>query len=796
MDTLDELLEQAVKLHHAGQLDEAEALYRQILASDPNDADALQLLGMVQFESGKKQESLELLRRALEINPQAPDCHFHLGFVLADMGEHDQAIAAFRQAVILKPDFAEALHYLGMSLREVGQLWDGVEAIRQSAVFKPQYMEALNNLGVGLRSLGDLDGAIEAYRQALRLRSDVPEVYNNLGNVLLEKGEVDESIAALRKALALRPAFAEARSSLGRALQVKGQFEEAVELLQQSWRDHPDSADMALQLGNALQALGRLDEAIAAYGDALALRPDHADTHQSLGNALQMTNRLDEAIAAYRRALELQRDFPDAYNNMGNALLASGHLEEAIRAFHNALELQPDAPGFLNNLGRALQLKGDFRGSFHFLRRALNMQPNYLSAHSNLLYVSHFHPDFDSEAIYQEHLTFNREHAQRVKGEIAPHRNDPSPDRRLKIGYVSPDFREHSVAFFLRSLLGAHDPNQVEVFCYAENILPDEFTARFQQSVHHWRRTAGLGDAQVAQMVRDDQIDILVDLAGHSAGNRLLVFARKPAPVQVTYLGYPDTTGLTTMDYRFTDANADPPGLTEQFHTEKLIRLPQTFACYCPPDDAPPLTPLPALAAGHVTFGSFGNIAKVTNALLDSWGRILGKVPASRLIMVARGLRDESLRQRIIDTFERHGIQPERLSLHERQPLAQYLAVHQQVDVVLDTYPVNGHTTTCHALWMGVPVVCLAGNTPCRRLGASVLNNLDLSRLIAQTPRQYEQIAVELAGDLPRLAELRAGMRDRMARSPLMDAAGFARNVEAAYRDMWRQWCSRQRQPP
>ncbi len=406
------------------------------------------------------------------------------------------------------------------------------------------------------------------------------------------------------------------------------------------------------------------------------------------------------------------------------------------------------------------------------------------------MYAMHFLPEVRPQQIFDEHAAWGRLHTNPKIHPSLTGSNSRDPNRPLRIGYVSADFRHHSVSFFMRGLLAVHDPAAVEIFCYADKVKPDPTTDRIQSSVPNWRDVTGRTDSELFRLIQNDQIDILIDLSGHTGGNRLSVFALKPAPLQATYLGYIDTTGLQAIDYRITDPLADPPGATEAFYTEKLLRLPQTFACYSPPPDAPPVGPLPALAQGVVTFASFNTIQKINPPLLRTWCDLLALVPHARLLIVAKAFKYSTVQSRILSQFKDWGIDPGRITLTGDQTFTQYLALHNSVDIVLDTFPVCGHTVTCHALWMGVPVVSLGGETYCQRLGVSVLTNLGLPQLLAKTPHQYIEIAAGLAADLPRLSQLRATLRDRLTNSPLINAPAFARQIEAAYREIWRRWCA------
>ncbi len=409
--------------------------------------------------------------------------------------------------------------------------------------------------------------------------------------------------------------------------------------------------------------------------------------------------------------------------------------------------------------------------------------------HSNLVCTQVYCPGYDAQALYEEHRRWNRRHAEPLTKFIRPHLNDPSPDRRLRVGYVSPDFRSHPVGRFLLPLLKSHDHQGFEIFCYASVLVADSVTEQCRARADVWRDVLGLSDKQVAHAIRQDRIDILVDLTMHMAYNRLLVFARKPAPVQVTYLAYCGTTGLDAMDYRLTDPYLDPPGQDGRIYSEQSVRLPETYWCYEPPREAPPVNALPALETQQVTFGCLNNFCKVSGPVLAAWSQLLQAVPHSRLLLHAGS---GSHRDRVRAFLAAQGISAERVAFIDWRPTAEYFGVYQRIDLALDPFPYGGGTTTCDALWMGVPVVSLAGQTAVGRGGLSLLSNVGLPELVARDCEQYVQIAVALAQDLSRLSQLRATLRDRVQASPLTNAPRFARNVEAAYRTMWQRWCARQ----
>jgi predicted O-linked N-acetylglucosamine transferase (SPINDLY family) len=684
--TIEQAFAVAIAHHQAGELEQAENLYRQILAEAPGHGGALHHLGVIALQRGRPDAALELIRQAIAIEPGNANAYSNLGNALRKSGEREQAIAAYRTAIGLKPDFAEAF----------------------------------GNLGVTLAEQNRLEEAIAAYRQAIALRPNFAKTHHDLGNALRDKGRTDEAMAAYRQAIALSP----------------------------------NDADAHNNLGNLLSGVGRADEAIAAYERAIAANPRLAEARTNLGNVLWQIGRLDEAIAACRAAIDLKPSSGIAFNTLGNALKDSGRVEEALAAFEKAMAIDPaDAV-----------------------------------AHSNLIYTLHFSAHCDAGTIAQRCRGWERQHAEPLRRDIPPHTNDRSPQRRLRIGYVSADLRLHPVGRFLSPLLAHHDKSQVEIFAYAQVVHPDATTERLRSHIDAWRDIGGLADAQVADLIRQDQIDILVDLTMHMANNRMLVFARKPAPVQVTYLAYCSTTGLETIDYRLSDPYLDEAEADETLYSEKTVRLAESYWCYEPISSAPPVGPLPALERGFVTFGCLNNLCKVTEGALSAWAGILHAVADSQLLLHARG---GSHRQMLLDRLQRNGIEPGRVRFADFLPVDKYLELNQQIDIALDSFPYGGGTTTLDALWMGVPVISLAGKTAVGRGGLSILSNLGLAELVADAEEEYVRRAGELAGDLDRLSTLRSTLRGRMERSPLMDAAGFARNIESAYRLMWRTWCGR-----
>ncbi|MDX1433390.1 MAG: tetratricopeptide repeat protein, partial [Gammaproteobacteria bacterium] len=560
-------------------------------------------------------------------------------------------------------------------------------------------------------------------------------------------------------------------------------LDEAVVAYRRALELDPGFAAAAANLGAALRLQGKAAEAIAAYRRAVAANPNLAELHYNLGIALEDDGRREEAIAAYHRALAIAPDFAAAHNNLGQALRADGMLSEAIEHYRQVLSTAPDADT-CNNLGNALIDQMRFDEAFEAFDRSLELDPESASGHSNRLFAMHYLPSVDAHELFAAHRAWAERHAARFASGAARARRAPDATRRLRIGYVSPDFRTHSVAYFIEPILECHDRDAFEICCYADVRHADATTRRLQRLADHWRDIVRMDDDRVCEQIRADGIDILVDLAGHTANNRLLVFARRAAPVQVTYLGYPDTTGLETMDYRLTDALADPPGESDRLHSETLVRLPG-FLCYRPSPDAPAVGAPPTAASGHVMFASFNNCAKINDAVVQAWAEILRERGDARLLLKARSLADADTRQRLWRSFARHGIEAERVELLPPAATAHaHLALYRRADVALDPFPYNGATTTCEALWMGVPVVCLAGDRHAGRVGHSLLARAGLPELVAATTHEYVERAVALADDRNRLEALRSTLRERLLGSALTNARRFTADLEDSYRRM------------
>jgi predicted O-linked N-acetylglucosamine transferase (SPINDLY family) len=438
-------------------------------------------------------------------------------------------------------------------------------------------------------------------------------------------------------------------------------------------------------------------------------------------------------------------------------------------------------------MGGALKEQGRLHEALACYRRALELKPDDVEAHSNLLYTLQYCTGATPAALAEAHAVYDRRHAAPLSGAFAQHDNVRDRHGRLRLGFVSPDLGRHPVGYFLVRVLENLGREPHETICYSDRIVKDGLTRRLQAAATQWRDVIGMRDQRLAEQIRADRIDILFDLTGHTARNRLPVFARKPAPIQITWIGYEGTTGLAAMDYLLADRHVVPEG-TEHFYRERVLRMPEGYLCYDPPDAAPPVGPLPSLTKGHTTFGSFNNPAKITPEVVAVWAEILHRTPTARLLLKYRGLGDATAKRRYLDLFASRDVAPQRLELSPWSSYAEYLATYHQVDVALDPFPFSGSVTTCEALWMGVPVITCPGETFASRHSLSHLSNVGLTELIARDLDEYVELAASLAGDLSRLAVLRAGLRERMAASPLCDGKRFASNVLAILHGVWKSW--------
>jgi predicted O-linked N-acetylglucosamine transferase (SPINDLY family) len=577
--------------------------------------------------------------------------------------------------------------------------------------------------------------------------------------------------------------------NLAQSFKTAGDYKAACDSLKTAVKCNPDFFEARVNLSETCRYLGDYADAIHHLVYALKLKPDFHQGLNALGVLYQKTGDAKAAISSFKKAVDCKPDFPDAYYNLGNSLRDIEQFDEAIVCFRMALSLKPSSIEALSNLGEALQITGSIKEAEACFKSAIDIDPSCSIAFSNYLLTLNYDPEFGPRELYDRHRKYGATFTpSQLPFSFA---NDRSPIRRLRIGYVSGDFRNHPVAHFFKPVFFHHYATDFDVFCYSNARNPDETTELLRKHAGHWLNVFGMPDSELVDAIRAEAIDILVDLSGHSADNRLPVFAQKAAPVQVTYLGYPNTTGLAAMDYRITDRVADP--LCEApVHTEKLVRLSPCFCCYSPPSAAPAPGPVPFRQNGFVTFGSTHMLGRINDDVLDLWASLLQSVPLSRLFIMRTTLTGGSL-DRVNKRFESHGIEKSRIIVKNTVPAAEgHLAVYREMDIFLDSFPWSGHASACEALWMGVPVVTLLGDRHAGRMVSSVLSCLDMKDCIAGTKDDYLAVARGLAKDIDRLENLRLTLRDRMKNSPLCDGKTFAANLEEAYRTMWLEWCGKQ----
>jgi predicted O-linked N-acetylglucosamine transferase (SPINDLY family) len=572
---------------------------------------------------------------------------------------------------------------------------------------------------------------------------------------------------------------ADARLSCGVIAGLRGDSAQAEDYCRQALALDPKLAVAHFNLGITLRSQSKFVEACQSFRRATELQPNYSEAMDALAHAFISLYEWPAAAQVLNAIISIWPQKAEIHHNLGAIYQAMGRSGAAITAFDTALKINPRLPGTLSSLGGVYLGQSDFVQAERYYRQCLALTPGDLQARSNLLMLLNYLPDADAATVLEEHIEWGKIAQARIpcQESIEP---VGDPQRRLRVGYLSPDFREHSVASFIEPVLKHHDRSRFEVYCYSYLPLPDQTTLRIKAEVDMWRDIDKLSDAETAYLIREDRIDILIDLSGHTSNNRLGVFAAKPAPIQMTWMGYPNTTGLRTIDYRITDGVADPAG-EEIYYSEELLRLDGCFLCYQPDPNAPDVAPLPALANGHVTFGSFNNFSKINPGVLQLWSEVLKQVPGSRLLLKCPALTDATVRDRVSTDLQALGIGPERVDLlgHTRTR-QEHLALYARVDIALDTFSYNGTTTTCEALWMGVPVLSLVGKRHAGRVGASLLSAAGLADWLASTPESFVAIAQARSADLTALGQLRGALRGKLTDSSLCDAVGFVHRLEAA----------------
>lgn len=808
------------------RLEDATREFETALRLPDPDADWAVELGRTLEAVGRRRDATEAYRRATDMDARCASAWWHLGRVLADDGQAIEAESAYRRALALSQDALPALMGIAELLRKRGDL-DAAQETYEDMLTRPGgALPAAINLAGLLVDRKRFEQAEQVARAHLDRHADVPDLWLNLGTALIGQARPAEARQVFETAVRLDPGHWRARLQLAIALEQTGDLTAAETQLYEVLALAPEAPEVHFVLGTLLRRQSAFGEAEAEFRRAIALKPDYGAAWINYAELLQRTSRIAAAAGALEHAVKAEPDMPEAHLNRGSVLMHLGRFDEAEAALRRALDLKPDLRGAwitlgamylfasrlaeseqacrqaltlcpddadaLVNLGICLQQQGRLAESVAVTRRVIAIRPGFAQAWSNLLLNQNYDDSVDARALFLEHQAFGRQfEPRRNRASFAD--RPPADGRKLRIGYVSPDFRNHVVSMFFEAVLDAHDRSAFEVICYHSDNRVDEVTDRLRASADLWRDIASMEDDEAEALMLDDRLDVVVDLAGHTAGNRLPLIGRRVAPVQVTWLGYPNTSGLAGMDWRVTDARADPEGLADEIHTEKLHRLPDVFLAYRPRPEAPPISDTPCLVNGHVTFGSFNNFAKISDSVIRLWGEILSALPDARLRMKTMSLRDADVQKALLDRLARLGCDVDRVTLSGPVPgLGGHLASLAEVDIALDAYPYHGTTTTCECLWMGVPVVTLAGERHASRVGVTLLSSVGAQDLIAASPEGYVEKAVTLARDHSALAFWRRELRPRMQASALTDHVRFAGHLENAYRDMlegWRREC-------
>jgi len=776
-------LEVAVSAFNAGQLGEAEDICREILGKDEKCGGAWSLMARMAALNGdletagdfasvacelepantgfirdsgevflrrKEMEPAEgQARRALELEPEAAENLVLLGRVLAEKGEQGNALGAFEKALRLKKDDTEAITHYAMALQKFDRGKEAISQIRKACALEPDSVEHQTNFASLLEQNKRYVDALAAYGKAARMNPDVGYIWFRQGKLLNGLKRYAESIPMLEKAVSLPGRLGEFHYELGLALHMSKQFPEA------------------------------LDQ----YGQALAAGYNTAALQCNRGVIFKELRRGGDSIMAFHNAVKMDPSNLSYLNNLGAAALEIGLNSEALDCFEEAVRQNPKIATAQNNIGNLLKDRARGMDALPHYLKSMELDPSNSDTQSNYLLCHMYLSEMDPKTVFEEHRKWGLEKAKKTPPafKFKPR----TPGSKLRVGFLSGDLCHHPVAHFIEPLFREYDKERFEFVAYGDQRKSDEFSERFAKQVDLWRETCSLTDEALAKKIHEDRVDILFELSGHTAYNRMGVLALKPAPLQASYLGYPGTTGLPTMDFRITDELVDPVGMTEKFHTERLIRLSRCAWCYETDAVAPEVGTLPFQRNGHITFGCFNNMAKLNPALFDMWAEILIKVSDSHLRLKARTLTDDRVKNELKDYFTAKGIAAERLDFfgHTRK-IHEHLNHYHEVDIALDSFPYHGTTTTCEAMWMGCPVVTRAGGAHVSRVGVSLLSAVGLEEFIGQNREDYIGKAAALAGDIDRLVELRAGMRDRLKSSPLMNAPDFAREFEVALLQM------------
>ncbi|KAK7284836.1 hypothetical protein RJT34_19589 [Clitoria ternatea] len=785
---------------------DALALYERVLESDTANVEALIGKGTCLQMQNMGRLAFEAFSEAIKLDPQNASALTHCGIIYKDEGRLLEAAESYEKALQVDPSYKAAAECLAIVLTDIGtnvklagNTQEGIKKYFEALKVDPHYAPAFYNLGVVYSEMMQYDMALNFYEKAALERPMYAEAYCNMGVIFKNRGDLESAITCYERCLTVSPNFEIAKNNmaialtdLGTKVKMEGDINQGVTLYKKALYYNWHYADAMYNLGVAYGEMLKFDMAIVFYELAFHFNPHCAEACNNLGVIYKDLDNLDRAVECYQLALSIKPHFSQSLNNLGVVYTVQGKVDAAASMIEKAIAANPTYAEAYNNLGVLYRDAGDIALAINAYEQCLKIDPDSRNAGQNRLLAMNYMHEGNDDMLFEAHRDWGRQFM-RLYPHYTSWDNSKDPERPLVIGYVSPDYFTHSVSYFIEAPLVYHDYSNYKVIVYSAVVKADAKTIRFREKVLKkggiWKDIYGIDEKKVANMVREDQVDILVELTGHTANNKLGMMACRPAPVQVTWIGYPNTTGLPTIDYRITDSLADPPE-TKQKHVEELVRLPECFLCYTPSPEAGPVCPTPALSNGFITFGSFNNLAKITPKVLQVWARILCAVPNSRLVVKCKPFCCDSVRQKFLSTLGQLGLEPLRVDL---LPLIllnhDHLQAYSLMDISLDTFPYAGTTTTCESLYMGVPCITMAGSVHAHNVGVSLLSKVGLECLVAKNEDEYVQSALQLASDISSLQNLRMSLRDLMLKSPLCDGAKFIQSLESTYRNMWGRYC-------
>ncbi|MBF0194759.1 MAG: tetratricopeptide repeat protein [Magnetococcales bacterium] len=844
--SVEEAFKQAVYHLNSEQYIEAERVCNAIIQSFPNHADAINILGIIAQKYNRHDIAVEQFRRAININSGIALFYFNLATSLYPQGQRQEAIKVLKKALTIDGSNKKFQNYLddilrsassinndadfkrakdifnrGVHLQQNGKLEEAVEQYKKCLSMQPDHEGVLSNLALALQQqgklqealiysqkaieinpehatthynhaiirqeLGELDGAIEGLQKAISIEPNNSNAHYNLGVIFNEKGDYDTAIACYKSAIEAQPSFVTAHFNLGVIFQHLDKLSEAILSYQNALEHQPDNVSILYNLGIVLQANGELEKAVASYQKAISIKPDYVEAFSNLGFAKQEQGKLDEAASDLKIAIKLNPNYHGAHYNLGVTLQEQGKFSEALVSFKNTLAIKPDYVDAHYNVGCVLQEMGKFAEACVHYQAALDLKPDYVKANDQLIFCTDLYTEAKTDLFQSQRIKWNLRHAEPLRDSWSSFSNAPDPLRQLRVGYVGADFLHHSAAHIFGPMLLNYNQENFKIFCYAGNDKEDDLTHQFREKATGWFNTINVDDDQLAAKIREDAIDILVDLAGHTKGNRLLTFARKPAPIQITAWGYPHGTNMAAMDYLFADKFFIPPQDRGKY-TEKIIDLPCVI--HLKPDSAfIDVTNPPIIKNGYITFGAFNRIEKNNSEVYEMWAQILHKIPTAKLLIKTGKLDSAKRKSDIYNFFQTQRISKDRLILIGRTTREEHIKAHQMIDIMLDPFPNNSGMTSLESLRMGVPVLSCENLIRCPA-SSSMLHILGLDEWRAKDKQEYVANAIKFAGDINMLKKLRMELRDRFDKSVLGNSQLYVAKVEAIYRQLWQKWCS------